>query len=114
MSRRIALALCLALSTVFTACKGTENVAGTPIGGTESRTLASMTPLITKSLTAIGAETAFGLPDQRTLTPPIILVYNVEDGKKVSLGFPDLTNTILFAQLTDKNGGVTTLPILDK
>jgi hypothetical protein len=112
MSRRIALALCLALSTALTACKGTENVAGTPIGGTELRTLASMTPLITKSLTAIGAETAFGLPDQRTLTPPIILTYNVvENSGKVSLKFPDLTGTILEAYLTDKNGQ-TPLPIL--
>ena len=113
MSRRIALALCLALSTVFTACKGTENVAGTPIGGTESRTLASMTPLITKSLTAIGAETAFGLPDQRTLTPPIILVYNVEDGKKVSLGFPGPGQTISFATLTAPGGSQTPIPIGD-
>jgi hypothetical protein len=114
MSRRIALALSLAFSTALTACKGTENVSGTPIGGTETRTLASMTPLITKSLTAVGAETAFGFPDQRTLSPPIILVYLVENGQKVSLGFPDMTNPILFAQLTDKNGGVTTLTILDK
>jgi hypothetical protein len=114
MFRRIALALSLALSTALTACKGTENVAGTPTGGTEVRTLASMMPLITKSLTVTSAEAAFGLPNGRTLTPPIILTYDVEDGKKVSLGFPDLTSPIQFAKVTDKNGGSTDLPILDK
>lgn len=114
MSRRIAFALSLALVASLAACRGTENVTGTPSADTEVRTLASMTPLITKSLTAIGAEAAFGLPNSRTLTPPIVLVYQVEDGKKVSLGFPDMTNPIQFAQLTDKTGAVTSLPILDK
>src|SRR5215203_455856 len=114
MLRRIALAFVLAITVPLVACKGTENVTGNPGGGGESRTLASMAPLITKSLTAIGAETVFGLPNSRTLSPPIVLTYLVEDGKKVSLGFPDMTNTIQFAQLTDKNGGVTNLVILDK
>lgn len=112
MFRRIALALSLAFSTALTACKGTENVSGTPIGGTDSRTLASMTPFITKSLTAVGAETAFGFPDQRTLVPPIILTYNVENSSKVSLGFPDMASTITSATLTDRSGTVTTLTIL--
>jgi hypothetical protein len=114
MPRRFWLALCLAFAAPLVACKGTENVTGTPIGGTESRTLASMTPLITKSLTVSAAETAFGFPNSRTTTPPIILVYLVEDGKKVSLGFPDLVNVISFAQVTDKLGIVSNLTILDK
>ena len=115
MPRRIVLALCLAFTASLVACKGTENVTGTPIGGgNETRTLASMTPLITKTLTVTSAETAFGFPNARTTTPPIVLVYLVEDGKKVSLGFPDVVSVISFAQVTDKLGIVTNLTILDK
>ncbi|HKP15048.1 MAG TPA: hypothetical protein VJT85_03260 [Gemmatimonadaceae bacterium] len=115
MPRRFALALCLAFTAPLVACQGTENVTGTPIGTTEPRTLASMTPLIVKSLTVTSSETAFGFPNSRTTTPPIVLVYLVEDGKTVSLGFPDLVQPILFAKLTAKNGvDVTDLPILDK
>ena len=114
MLRRIALVLTLAVSAPLVACKGTENVTGNPVGGGEGRTLASMTPLITKSLTVTSAETAFGFPNARTTTPPIILVYDVDDGRRVSLGFPDMVQTITFAQLTEKNGGVSSLPILDK
>lgn len=114
MPRRIALALCLAFTAPLVACKGTENVTGSPTGAAETRTLASMTPYITKSLTVTGAELAFGFPNSRTLTPPIILVYQVEDGKKVSLGFPDLVSAIAFAQVTDKVGVVTSITIADK
>lgn len=114
MPRRIALALCLAFTAPLVACKGTENVTGAPTGATESRTLASMTPFITKSLTVTGAETAFGFPDARTLTPPIVLTYLVEDGKKVTLTFPDMVGVISSALLTDKNSVVTSLTILDK
>ena len=114
MPRRIALALCLAFTAPLVACKGTENVTGTPIGTTETKTLASMTPLITKSLTVTSAEAAFGFPNSRTLPPPIILVYLVEDGQKVSLGFPDMVSAISFAQVTDKLGVVTNLTILEK
>ena len=114
MPRRIALALCLVFAAPLVACKGTENVTGTPTAATETRTLASMTPFITKSLTVTGAELAFGFPNSRTLTPPIVLVYLVEDGKKVSLGFPDLVSAISFAQVTDQVGIVTSLAIADK
>jgi hypothetical protein len=114
MLRRIALVLALAVSAPLVACKGTENVTGNPIGGGEGRTLSSMAPLITKSLTVTSAETAFGFPNARTTTPPIILVYDVDDGRKVSLGFPDMVSPISFAQLTDKNGGVSNLTINDK
>ena len=114
MPRRFVLALCLAFSAPLVACKGTENVTGTPIGGTDSRTLASMTPLITKSLTVTSAETAFGFPNSRTTTPPIVLTYLVEDGKKVTLTFPDMVGVISNAWLTDKLGVVTSLTILDK
>ena len=114
MPRILVLALCLAFTAPLVACKGTENVTGTPIGGNASRTLASMTPLITKSLTVTSAETAFGFPDSRTTTPPIVLTYLVEDGKKVTLTFPDMVGVITSALLTDKNSVVTSLTILDK
>ncbi len=115
MPRRFVLALCLALVAPIVACKGTENVVGNPGSGGDLRTLASMTPLITKSLTVTSAELAFGFPDARTTIPPIVLTYNVDDGRKVTLGFPDLLQTIVFAKLTAKNGvDVTDLPILDK
>jgi hypothetical protein len=42
----------------------------------------------------------------------IVLVYNVEDSKKVSLGFPSLDGQIVFARLSDKTGASTDLPIL--
>ena len=69
MPRRLVLALCLAFTAPLVACKGTENVTGTPIGGTESRTLASMTPLITKSLTVTSAETSLRVPELRARPP---------------------------------------------
>lgn len=112
MIRRTQLALALALSFGMAACD-TGGVTGNPItGGGSTRTLASMLPLIKTSLTPTLAEQEFGLPDQRTLAPPIILTYNVENSSKVSLGFPDISSTIQTATLTDKSGTVTTLPIL--
>jgi len=114
MPRRIALALCLALAAPLVACNGTERVTGTPSSVGESNTVASMAPKITKSLTMSGAEAAFGIPNLRTTTPPIVLTYFVEDGKKVSLTFPDMVGVITSALLTDRNSVVTSLPILDK
>jgi len=108
----LALGLALALSFGIGACDR-GGVTGNPItgdGGT--RTLSSMLPEIKSSLTPTLAEQAFGFPDQRTLVPPIILTYNVENSSKVSLGFPDMASTITTATLTDKSGTVTTLPIL--
>ena len=96
MPRRFALALCLAFAAPLVACDGT------------------MAPKITKSLTVSGAEAAFGIPNLRTTTPPIVLTYLVEDGKKVSLTFPDMVGVITSALLTDRNSVVTNLPILDK
>src|SRR5512138_3506445 len=112
MTRRTRMALALVLSLGVAACDR-GGVTGNPITGDGStRTLASMLPLIKSSLTPTLAEQAFGFPDQRTLVPPIILTYNVENSSKVSLGFPDISSTINSATLTDKSGVVTTLPIL--
>jgi hypothetical protein len=114
MLRRIALALGLALAIPLLACQGTENVTGTPSSAVEGRTLASMAPFITKSLTMKSAELVFGIPNERTTTPPIVLTYLVEDGKKVTLTFPDMVGVITSALLTDRNSVVTSITILDK
>ena len=39
MIRRFGIAICLSLALFAPACKGTENVMGTPLGGPEGRTL---------------------------------------------------------------------------
>ena len=105
-------ALVIAFPFLLAGCKGTENIAGTPSNVTEFRTLASMTPYITSSLTAQKAQEQFGNPNSKTTAGEIVLVYNVEDSKKVSLGFPSLTGQILFARLSDKSGASTDLQIL--
>lgn len=113
MIRRLSTALILSLALVATACKGTENVTGAPFGGQEGRTLASMMPYLTKSLTAPAAELTFGRPDAASGSGLILFIYNVEDGKKVNLGFPSPTQPITFASLQDKNGGTTPIVLKD-
>jgi hypothetical protein len=113
MIRRLTFAFCLALFLGAPGCKGTESVVGDPAGGSEGRTLASMLPYITKSLTAPQAELTFGQPDAAQSGGSIVFVYNVENGQKVNLGFPNPTDPISFANLQDKNGGTTPIPIKD-
>ena len=93
-------------------CKGTEHIVGTPTNATEFRTLASMQPYITKALTVQKAQEQFGNPNAKTTAGEIVLVYNVEDSKKVNLGFPSLEGPILFARLSDKTGASSDLTIL--
>jgi len=115
MIRRLTYALGLSLALAAAGCKGTEHVAGTPAGGggTEGRTLASMLPLITKTLTPQLAEERFGLPNTGSIGNPMILVYNVEEGRKVTLGFPNSTSLISYASWQDKNGVITEIPLRD-
>ena len=113
MKRKLGIALILSLGLVAPACKGTENVVGTPIGGGEGRTYESMRPFIKKSLTAPQAELTFGRPDAGQGGSQVLFIYNVEDGKKVNLAFPNPTDPISFASLQDKNGGTTPIPLLD-
>jgi hypothetical protein len=113
MIRRFGIAFCLSLALLAPACKGTENVAGTPLGGQEGRTLASMMPYLTKSLTAPQAELTFGRPDAASGSGLVLFIYNVEDGKKVNLGFPSPTDPISFASVQDKNGGTTPITLKD-
>ena len=105
-------ALVIAFPFLLAGCKGTENIVGTPSPLTEFRTLASMQPYITRSLTAQKAQETFGNPNAKTTAGEIVLVYNVEDSKKVSLGFPSLEGQILFARLSDRTGASTDLQIL--
>jgi len=114
MIRRLGTALILSLALLAPACKGTENVTGNPFGGQEGRTLASMLPFITKSLTAPAAELTFGRPDMGSgSTQGVIFIYNVEDGRKVNLAFPNQTDPISYASLQEKNGGTTPIPLKD-
>jgi hypothetical protein len=107
------IAFFAALSLVVASCNGSQGVTGNPSNVTEFRTLASMLPYITKSLTPALTEERFGLPNQAQGSGVIIFVYNVEDGKKVSLGFPGYA-PISFAKLQDRNGTtLQDLPILD-
>ena len=114
MIRRLSTALILSLALLAPACKGTENVVGTPIGGQVGRTYESMRPFIKKSLTAPQAELTFGRPDTGSgSTQGVLFIYNVEDGKKVNLVFPNQTDPISYASLQEKNGGTTPIPLLD-
>ena len=113
MFRDRALVLSLALSLGAAGCKGTENVTGNPTTQIEFRTLASMLPYLTKSLTAAKAEERFGLPNKVTTTGALVYVYDVEDQKTVSLVFPIDGGLITFARLQDKNGVSQVLPLLD-
>ena len=105
-------ALLIAFPFLLAGCKGTEHVVGTPSDLTEFRTLASMTPYITTSLTARKAKEMFGNPNSQSTSGEIVLVYNVENSQKVSLGFPSLDGQIVYARLSDKTGASTSLQIL--
>ena len=113
MHRRLSLAcLCLLLATA--GCTTDPDVPSQAGGGeTATRTLASMLPLIRKSLTPVLAEQNFGPPDGKTGTGPINYVYAIEDQKKVNLTFPSATETISFASVQDRNGVSTPITIVD-
>ena len=114
MNPRPRLAFCLFLSIASAGCTTAPDVpsqAGT--GGTATRTLASMLPLIRKSLTPLLTEQTFEPPDARSGTGPINYTYNVEDQKKVNLTFPSSTATISFASIQDRNGVSTPIAIAD-
>ena len=111
MIRRLGTVFLLSLALVAPACKGTENVVGTPIGGGEGRTYESMRPFINKSLTAPQAELTFGRPDDGIGGAQVIFIYFVENGRKVNLSFPNSTDPITLAWIQEKNGGTTPIPL---
>ena len=112
MIRRLSIAFSLAFLLAGAGCKGTEQVMGTPKTGQGERTLASMQPFITKSLTAPVAELTFGRPDGGEGGAQVLFIYNIEEGRKVNLRFPNQTDPISSAWVQEKNGGVTPLQIL--
>ena len=114
MIRRLSIALGLCLSLAAAGCTTEQDIPSQVLGGgSEVRTVASMLPLIKKSLTPLLAEQTFGPPNARSGTGPINYVYNVEDEKKVNLTFPGPTDFISFASLQDRNGVTTPIAILD-
>ena len=114
MIHRLRIALCLCLTLAAAGCTTAQDIPSQVLGGgTEIRTLASMLPLIKKSLTPLLTEQTFGPPNARSGTGPINYVYNVEDEKKVNLTFPGPTALISFASLQDRNGVTTPITIAD-
>ena len=114
MNRRLSIAFSLCLLLAPAACTTEADVPSQAGGGeTATRTLASMLPLIKKSLTPVLAEQTFGPPDGKSGTGPVNYVYAIEDQKKVNLTFPSLTETITFASVQDRNGVSTPITIAD-
>ena len=105
-------ALVVAFPILLAGCKGTEHIVGTPSATTEFRTIASMLPYITSSLTPSTAQARFGNPNSVSTAGVVVLVYDVENEQKVSLGFLSLDGLIYFARLSDKTGASQELPIL--
>jgi hypothetical protein len=106
------LTLVVALSAAAVGCRS-DSMSGTQSSVLGTRTYAIMLPYITKSLTPALAEEQFGFPDAKQTSGTIVLIYNVEDKKKVSLGFPGPAETISFATLTLPGGTQTPIPIGD-
>jgi hypothetical protein len=96
----------VALPLLIAACNSSSNPAAAPA----PRTVASMLPKLTRSLTPAGAEAAFGAPDERTGSGLIIYVYRAEQGRKVYLGFPGFA-AIIYARAVDVSGGVEDLTL---
>ena len=101
--------LALALPLVLGACS--SNTAD-PIAAAPARTVASMLPRLSKSLTPSTTETTFGKPDETTGSGLIIYVYRVEEGKRVVLSFPGFEK-IVGARLQDASGATQELPLVD-
>jgi hypothetical protein len=113
MYRRLTYLLGISL-VLAVGCKGGDRVVGAPTSGVaETRTLAEMLPNIKKSLTPPLTEQTFGRPDQTAGSGLVILIYNVENDRKVNLAFPGPTALITNAFVQEKNGGTTPIPILD-
>ena len=105
-------AFAIAFPLLLSDCKGTEHLLGAPSETTEFRTIASMQPFITSSLTPDKALAQFGIPNSKSTAGVIVLVYDVESSQKVSLGFPSPDGLINFARVSDKTGASRDLPIL--
>ena len=106
--RALALVLSLGALTPVVAC----NRSSDPTSASEARTVASMLPKLTRSLTPAAAEAAFGKPDEMVGSGLLIYVYRAEEGKKVYLGFPGF-RPIMYARAVDAAGNAEELALRD-
>jgi hypothetical protein len=102
--------LALVVALLVSACDPAPPTAGDP---DDARTVASMLPKLTRSLTPASAEAAFGKPDEITGSGLIIYRYRVEGGRTLSLGFPGHA-PITYAKVLDASGVAEELPLLDR
>jgi hypothetical protein len=105
-SLALAISLVVVAPLVLAACNGSSN----PAAASQTRTVASMLPKLTHSLTPAAAQVAFGKPDETTGSGLLIYVYRVEEGKKVYLAFPGYA-PIVYAKAVDQSGAVEELVI---
>ena len=104
--RKIRLAAPLAISLYFgPACSG---VPSPPT--TSTRTLQSLQPLLTRQLTPAEARARIGVPDEETGSGLRIYIYNLEDGKRLWLGFPG-DAPIVYARLQGPGGMMSDLEL---
>jgi hypothetical protein len=100
-------ALALIVPLALAAC---TSASSDPAAAPGPRTVASMVPKLTRSLTPAGAESAFGKPDEITGSGLLIYVYRAEAGRRVFLSFPGFA-PIVAARAVDASGVVEELPI---
>jgi hypothetical protein len=108
MSLRLRV-LALVLPLALAAC---TNSSSDPITTPEARTVASMVPKLSRSLTPAAAESAFGKPDEIAGSGLLIYVYRAEAGKRVFLSFPGFA-PIISARAVDASGSSQELPLRD-
>jgi hypothetical protein len=101
--RTLALAFSVCSVAPLAACGGSSDPAAAPAEPAAPRTVASMLPKLTHSLTPAGAKAAFGEPDETTGSGLLIYVYRAEQGKKVFLSFPGFA-PIVSARAVDAAG----------
>jgi hypothetical protein len=107
--RSITLALSLGTLAPLAAC---NNSSSDPAAVAAPRTVASMLPKLTRSLTPSGAEAVFGKPDEITGSGLLIYVYRAEEGKRVFLSFPGFA-PIVSARAVDASGSAQELVLRD-
>ena len=102
----------LALTLLVAACSNGAPIPVDPVVVTGQRTVASMLPKLSRSLTPAIAETTFGKPDETTGSGLLIYVYHAEAGKRVFLSFPGFA-PIMSARVQESTGASQELPLRD-
>jgi hypothetical protein len=96
----------LIFQIAFTGCR--ENSPDRP--GSSTRTLSSISPQLTRTLTPALAMERLGAPDVVTGSGLIIYKYRLEGGDTLSLGFPGYA-PIVYAQVFRADGTRADLPL---